>query len=134
MQTPAGIRERRVHPVLSALPAGLWIASLSCDLLYLGGAEADLWAPLALYSMAGGFAAALAVAVPRFREINEIGLALVPVHLIVASLYAASLGLRLGEAPNTGVAIVLSVMGVSILAVVSWLGGARVGVQDVSSR
>ena len=134
MQTPAGIRQPRVHPVLIALPVGLWIVSLSCDLLYLGGAEADLWAPLALYSMAGGFAAALAVAVSRFREINEIGLALVPVHLIVVGLYAANLGLRLGEAPNTGLAIALSVMGVSILAVLSWLGGARVRVQDVGNR
>jgi len=49
----------------------------------------------------------------------------------VVSLYAASLGLRLGEAPNTGLAIVLSVMGVSILAVLSWLAGARVPVQGV---
>jgi hypothetical protein len=84
--------------------------------------------------MAGGFVAALALAVPRFREINGIGLALVPVHLIVASLYVASLGLRLGEAPNIGLAIVLSVMAVSILAVLSWLGGARVQIQDVSNR
>ena len=45
--------------MLSALPAGLWIVSLSCDLLYLGGAEADLWAPLALYTMVGGFVVAL---------------------------------------------------------------------------
>ena len=118
--------------MLSALPAGLWIVSLSCDLLYLGGAEADLWAPLALYSMAGGFVAALALAVPRFREISEIGLTRVPVHLIVVSLYAASLGLRLGEAPNIGLAIVLSAMGVSILAVLSWLGGGRARPQGVS--
>jgi len=118
----------------AAIAVGLWIVSLFCDLLYLGGAEADLWAPLALYSMAGGFVAALALAVPRFREISGIGLALVPVHLIVASLYVASLGLRLGEAPNIGLAIVLSVMGVSILAVLSWLGGARVQIQDVSNR
>ena len=52
-----------------------------------------------------------------------------PVHLIVVSLYAASLGLRLGEAPNIGLAIVLSAIGVSILAVLSWLG-----VQGTASR
>ena len=112
----------------------MWIVSLSCDLLYLGGAEAELWVPLALYTMVGGFVAALAWAAPRFREINEIGLGLVPVHLLVVSFYAASLGLRLGEAPNIGLAIVLSAMGVSILAVLSWLGGARVRVRDVSER
>jgi len=132
MQTPAGLREPRVHPVLSALPAGLWVVALSCDLLYLGGAEADLWAPLALYTMVAGFVVGLGLVLPRFREINEIGLARVPFHVIVVGLYAASLGLRLGEAPNTGLAIVLSVTGVSILAALSWLGGGTGRAQGVS--
>jgi uncharacterized membrane protein len=124
----------RTHPVLIALPVGLWVVSLFCDLLYVGGAEAAIWSPLALYTLVGGFVVALAAAVPRFKEIKQTGLAQVPVHVIVVSLYAASLGLRLGEAPNTGLAIVLSVMGLSILAVLSWLGAARVQVQDVSNR
>ena len=115
-----------VHPLLAAVAVGLWIVSLFCDLLYLGGAEADLWSPLALYTMVGGFAAVLAAVVPRLKEF---GLAHVPVNLIVVSLYAVNLWLRLGDAPNTGAAIALSVIGVSILAVSSWLGGARVRVQ-----
>jgi uncharacterized membrane protein len=123
------ILKHPVHPLLAALAVGLWIVSLFCDLLYLGGAEADLWSPLALYTMVGGFAAALAAAVPRLREF---GLAHVPVNLIVVSLYALNLWLRLGDLPKTGLAIALSVIGVSILAVSSWLGGARVRVQDAS--
>ena len=123
------LRRHPVHPVLIALPVGLWIVSLLCDLLYLGGAEADLWSPLALYTMVGGFVAALAAAVPRFKQF---GLTHVPVNLIVVSLYAVNLWLRLGDAPSTGFAIALSVIGVSILAVSSWLGGARVRVQGVS--
>ena len=126
------IRRPPVRPLLIAIPVGFWIVSLLCDVLYLVSAEAELWSPLALYAMAGGLLAALALAVPRFKEIREIGLAQVPVHVIVAGFYAASLALRLGEAPNTGLAIVLSVMGVSILALLSWLGGARVRVQDAS--
>ena len=118
-----------VRPLLIAIPAGLWIVSLLCDLLYLGGAEAALWSPLALYTLVGGFVAALAVVVPRFKEF---GLAQVPVNLIVMSLYAVNLWLRLGDAPNTGFAIVLSVIGVGLLALSSWLGGTRVRVQGVS--
>jgi len=118
-----------VHPLLAAIAVGLWIVSLFCDLLYLGGAEAALWSPLALYTMVGGFAAALAAAVPRLKEF---GLAHVPVNLIVVSLYAVNLWLRLGDAPNTGFAIVLSVIGVGLLALSSWLGGARVRVQGAS--
>jgi len=118
-----------VHPLLAAIPVGLWIVSLFCDLLYLGGAEAALWSPLALYTLVGGLVVALAAAVPRFKEF---GLAHVPVNLIVVSLYAVNLWLRLGDAPNTGFAIVLSVIGVGLLALSSWLGGARVRVQGAS--
>ena len=115
-----------VHPLLAAIPLGLWIVSLFCDLLYLGGAEAALWSPLALYTLVGGVVAALAALVPRFKEF---GLAHVPVNLIVVSLYAVNLWLRLGDSPNTGFAIVLSVIGVGLLVLSSWLGGARVRVQ-----
>ena len=118
-----------VHPLLAAVAVGLWIVSLFCDLLYLGGAEAALWSPLALYTMVGGFAAVLAAVVPRLKEF---GLAHVPVNLIVVSLYAVNLWLRLGDAPSTGFAIVLSVIGVGLLALSSWLGGARVRVQGAS--
>ena len=117
------------HPLLAAIAVGLWIVSLFCDLLYLGGAEAALWSPLALYTMVGGFAAVLAAVVPRFKEF---GLAHVPVNLIVVSLYAVNLWLRLGDAPNTGAAIALSVIGVGILAVSRWLGGERGRVQAAS--
>lgn len=118
-----------VHPLLAAIPVGLWIVSLFCDLLYLGGAEAALWSPLALYTLVGGLVVALAAAVPRFKEF---GLAHVPVNLIVVSLYAVNLWLRLGDSPNTGFAIVLSVIGVGLLALSSWLGRARVRVQGAS--
>jgi uncharacterized membrane protein len=118
-----------VHPLLAAIAVGLWIVSLFCDLLYLGGAEAALWSPLALYTMVGGFAAALAVVVPRFKEL---GLAHLPVNLIVVSLYAVNLWLRLGDSPNTSFAIALSVIGVGLLALSNWLGGARVRVQGAS--
>ena len=118
-----------VHPLLAAIPVGLWIVSLFCDLLYLGGAEAAIWSPLALYTLVGGFIVAIAAVVQRFKEF---GLAHVPVNLIVVSLYAVNLWLRLGDSPNTGFAIVLSVIGVGLLALSSWLGRARVRVQGAS--
>jgi hypothetical protein len=71
--------------------------------------------------MVGGFLAALAAAVPRLKEMS---LAHVPVNLVVVGLYAVNLWLRLGERPDSSLAITLSVTGVSILAVSCWLGGA----------
>lgn len=117
-------------PRLPAIALALWIGSLFCDLLYLAGAEAALWSPLALYTMVGGLIAALAAAAPRLKEFSP---AHMPVDLVVASLYAANLWLRLGDAPSTGLAIALSVIGVSVLAVSSWLAGARVRVEGVRS-
>ena len=122
MQTPASLRKHFAHPALIALPAGLWIVSLFCDVLYLGGAEPELWSPLALYTMVGGFAAALAAATPRFVTMS---LAQMPVNLIVVTLYALNISLRLGDSPQMQVAITLSVIGVGVLAVASWLGGEK---------
>ncbi len=122
-----------LHPILIVIPLGLWILSLFCDLLYLARAEAELWSPLALYTMVGGLAGALAAAVPRFVELvslaqrraKRIGLTQLPVNLIVVTLYALNILLRLGESPHLQLAIALSVIGVSVLALASWLGGEK---------
>lgn len=116
MQTPAGIFRHPVHPMLVVLPIGLWVFSLGCDLLYLGGAEAEIWSRLALYTMVGGFIGAFtALALPGF-------VAQMNVALVAVGLYAVNIWLRLGD-PNLAIAIPLSVIGVGMLAVSSWLGG-----------
>lgn len=109
-------------PMLTAIAAGLWVLSLFCDLLYLAGAEAALWLPLALYAMVGGLAAALAATLPGALRI---GLARIPVDLIVATFYAVNLWLRLGDPAPMQAAIALSVLGVGMLAVSSWLGAGK---------
>jgi len=114
VQNPASISKHPVHPMLVVLPPGLWVFSLGCDLLYLGGAEAEIWSGLALYSMVGGFIAAFtALALPGF-------VARMNVTLIVVGLYAVNIWLRLGD-PNPGVAMTLSVIGLGMLAATSWL-------------
>ena len=114
MQTPVSISKHAVHPMLVVLPAGLWVFSLCCDLLYLGGAEAEIWSRLALYTMVGGFVCAFTVlALPGF-------VARINVTLVVVGLYAVNIWLRLGDL-NLGIAITLSVIGVSMLGVSSWL-------------
>jgi uncharacterized membrane protein len=116
MQIPAGTFRHPVHPLLVALPVGLWVVSLFCDLLYLGGAEAEIWSRLALYTMVCGFVCAFtALAVPGF-------VAQMNVTLVVLALYAVNIWLRLSD-PHLSIAIALSVTGVGVLAVSSWLGG-----------
>jgi uncharacterized membrane protein len=114
MQTPASISKHPVHPMLVVLPGGLWVFSLGCDLLYLGGAEAEIWPRLALYTMVGGFIGAFtALALPGF-------VARMNVTLVIVGLYAVNIWLRLGD-PNLALAITLSVVGVAMLALSSWL-------------
>ena len=109
-------------PRLIVIAAGFWIVSLFCDLLYLGGAEAGLWVPLAFYAMVGGFAAALAAVAPA---VVRSGLAHLPVYLVVATLYALNIWLRMGDAAPLRFAIWLSVVGVGALAISTWLGGTK---------
>ena len=121
---------RPVQPRLIAASGALWTGSLFCDLLYVGGAEAAIWSPLALYTLVAGFAAALAAAVPQLRKLS---LAHVPIHLIVLCLYAVNLLMRLGDSPNSALAIALSALGLAILAISSWLGAGRLRAEGVRS-
>ena len=119
MQTPASSFKPPAHPMLVVVSVGLWVFSLFCDLLYLGGAEAEIWSRLALYAMVGGFVGAfIAVVLPGF-------VAQMNVALVVVALYAVNIWLRLGD-PSLAIAIALSVTGVAMLAVSSWLDGALI--------
>jgi hypothetical protein len=111
---PAGSARQAPRPLLAALPAGLWVFSLFCDLLYLGGAGTELWSRLALYAMVGGFIGAVTLlTLPGFvAQMNA--------TLVVVALYAVNIWLRLDDA-HSAMAIALSVTGVGVLAVSSWL-------------
>jgi uncharacterized membrane protein len=120
MQIPASVSRAPVHPLLIALPVGLWAFSLLCDLLYLSGAAAELWSRLALYTMVGGFVGALTLlTLPGF-------VAHMNVTLVVVALYAVNIWLRLGD-PHLTMAIALSITGVGMLAVSSWVDHAISG-------
>jgi hypothetical protein len=120
MQIPASVSRAPVHPLLVALPAGFWVVSLLCDLLYLGGAAPELWSRLALYTMVGGFVGALTLlTLPGF-------VAHMNVTLVVVTLYAVNIWLRLGD-PQLTMAIALSLTGVGMLAVSSWVDHAISG-------
>jgi len=120
VQIPASVSKASIHPLLIALPVGLWLASLLCDLLYLGGAAPELWPRLALYTMVGGFVCALtALTLPGF-------VAHMNVTLVVVALYAVNIWLRLGD-PHLTMAIALSVTGVGVLAMSSWVDHAISG-------
>ena len=130
MQTPASIFRPPVHPLLIVLSVGLWVFSLFCDLLYLGGAEAEIWSRLALYTMVGGFIGAFtAIVLPGF-------VAHMNLTLVVVALYAVNIWLRFAEPAETHAGIVLSLVGIIMLGISNWLAAepVRVPVNAGSSR
>jgi uncharacterized membrane protein len=129
MKTPASIAGHPIHPMLVAIPIGLWIFSLICDLANLFGAASENWTILALYTMAGGIAGALLAAVPGFIDmlsltspIKRTALIHMGINLTVVALYAVNLWLRL----QGSTLVWLSVLGLGLLVLSGWLGGKMV--------
>jgi uncharacterized membrane protein len=129
MKTPASIAGHPIHPMLVAIPIGLWIFSLVSDLVQLFGAAGENWKTVALYTLAGGIAGALLAAVPGFVDmlsltppIRRTALIHMGINLSVVALYAVNLWLRL----QGSTLVWLSVLGLGLLVVSGWLGGKMV--------
>ena len=69
MQTPARVAKHPIHPMLVAIPIGLWVFSLVCDIVHQFGAASENWQIVALYTMVGGIIGALVAAVPGFIDL-----------------------------------------------------------------
>jgi len=139
MQTPATIAKHPIHPMLIVFPVGLWIFSLACDIAFVFGSHAAVWATVAFYSMVGGFLGALAAAVPglidllslKDHKVRRLGITHMVINLTAVALYAANIYLRVSNPGQTTSAFVLSVFGVGLIAVSGWLGGEIVHVHGV---
>jgi uncharacterized membrane protein len=124
--------------MLVAIPIGLWIFSLICDLVLLFGGTSENWAIVARYTMVGGIIGALIAAVPGFIDmlalpwpVKRIALMHMSINLTVVALYVVNLYLRRrGIESNTPVW--LSVIAVAMLVVSGWLGGKMVYIHGVA--
>ena len=145
MSSPASIKGHPLHPVLVALPIGLWVFSLACDLLGLVYRENWLWQSVALYALVGGVIGAFAAAVPglvdllalRDPEVRRIGVTHMTINLVVIAIFIGDAVLRFSDAIGTTGPVVVSLLGVVLLGISGWLGGEMVykrGVAVASSR
>ena len=134
MASPASIARHPIHPALVPLPIGLWIFSFVCDAVYLFVSSAVVWDRMAFYTMLGGVAGALLAAVPGFIDflsltdpgVKRVALAHMLVNLSLVAMYAVNLWLRTTSPPGAVAPVVLSLVGVVLLAVAGWLGGELV--------
>src|SRR5262245_2203850 len=137
MRTPASVAKHPIHPMLVAIPIGLWIFSLVCDVIRAMGGASPNWEIAAYYTLVGGILGALVAAVPGFidmlslpRALKRIALAHMAINLTVVGLYVWNAYLR--KHGGMDVAVWLSAFAVALLAVSGWLGGKMVYVHGVA--
>jgi uncharacterized membrane protein len=138
MHTPAQIAKHPIHPMLVAMPIGLWVFSLVCDIVAATGSTNESWPIVALYTMVGGIVGALIAAVPGFIDmlslkggLKRIALVHMAINLAVVALYVVNAWLRMqGEAG--GLPLALSVIAIAALGVSGWLGGKMVYLHGVA--
>ena len=135
MNTPASIRHHPIHPMLIVFPIALWIFSLVCDVIYHAGPHNLFWKSMAFYTMAGGIIGALLAAVPGFIDylsltdprLKRVATTHMVLNLVVVAMFLFNLGVRYDATPNSDVfGVVLSVVGIALLAASGWLGGRLV--------
>lgn len=137
MRTPANIAKHPIHPMLVAIPIGLWIFSLACDVIRVMGGTSPNWQIAAYYTLVGGILGALVAAVPGFidmlslpRGLKRIALIHMTINLTVVALYVWNAYLR--KHGGIDLAVWLSLIAVGLLAVSGWLGGKMVYVHGVA--
>ena len=138
MRSSANIGGHPIHPMLVPLPIGLWVFSFVADLIFLWRGN-PAWETVAFYTLAGGcVGAALAAAVGlidllgvKDNQAFRIGLIHAGCNVGALLIFAASWYLRTTGGSqmvgaNSKIPIVLSAIGVVILAIAGWLGGELV--------
>ena len=139
METPTTFHKHPLHPMLVAIPIGLWLFALVCDVASLFS-DNPTWSVVAFYAIAGGIVGAVLAAIPgvidltslRAPHVKRMALAHMALNLTVTVLFAISLGMRLPDmAAPAGAAVALAALGVVLLLVSGWLGGEMVHVHRV---
>jgi uncharacterized membrane protein len=139
MASPANIKKHPIHPMLVALPIGLWIFALVCDVVCAAGADAD-WGTVATYCVAAGIVGALIAAVPGLidyfsideAEMKHIGTLHLAVNLGAVVIFAINLWLRFRLPAESNVSLELSIIGVLAIGIGGWLGGEMVYVKGMA--
>lgn len=133
MASPASIKDHPIHPMLVALPLGLWTFALVCDFARIAGGG-HAWSTVALYCTAGGIVSAVLAAVPGLIDYFSIDEAemkeIATTHLICGvgsvAIFTLNLWSRYRLADGSAIPLMLSIAGVLIALFGGWLGGEMV--------
>jgi uncharacterized membrane protein len=141
MSTPASVARHPIHPMLVAIPIGLWVFSVAADVIFHLEWGRAVWKDLAFYVIGGGIVGALLAAVPGFIDYlsitdtrtRKVGFFHMVANLTAVGIFAVSFWLRwigtVGFLP-AGV----SLAGLVVLGVAGWLGGELVFVHNMGVK
>lgn len=145
MKTPARIFGHPIHPMIIPFPFALWTFSFIADLLYYFGSHDYVWVNVAFYTLLGGLIGAVLAAIPglvdyfsiRDHRISNIAAWHARFNVVALLVFGASFYLRTtggSEIVNGSLTIpvLLSFLGVLLIAVSGWLGGELVYKHRVS--
>jgi uncharacterized membrane protein/nitrite reductase/ring-hydroxylating ferredoxin subunit len=132
----AQIKSHPIHPFLVAFPIGLFITSFVFDLVGVYGGHPSLWAAAWYCIVAGLCAAALAAiagavdlfsVVPPNSSGRNRGYKHALLNVVMLGLFVAVAVRRNGaQAAPDGLSLLLSAIGIVVLATSGWLGGTLV--------
>ncbi len=136
MRTPTSLKGHPLHPILVALPIGLFAFSLIADIIYLAGWGASHWQSVAYFNLAGGIISALVAAVPGFLDLfsvsdpllKRIGITHMCVMLLAVAIFVVDFWMRHSQRYPYTTPFILSVIGILVLLVGGWLGAKLVHV------
>jgi uncharacterized membrane protein len=121
-----------------ALPIGLWIFALVCDVVHTAGGSAN-WVTVGT-CVAAGIVGALLAAVPGLidyfsideAEMKRIATWHLAVNLGAVAVFAINLWLRLRLSAESYVPLALSILGILAIGYGGWLGGEMVYVKGMA--
>ncbi|RJP75100.1 MAG: DUF2231 domain-containing protein [Candidatus Zixiibacteriota bacterium] len=142
MASPASIKKHPIHPMLIPLPIGLWVFSVISEIVYRITGRGT-WRSTANDTMFGGIFGALAAAIPGFIDYMSIkqpharktATRHMLLNLSITGIFTTAYALRRYGRKNENTPFLLTLLGVSLLAMSGWLGWKlvyehRVGVSE----
>ena len=139
--TSTRVAKHPIHPMLVALPIGLWVTALVFDIIYAATGRPSM-RTAAFWNVGAGVIGALLAAIPGFVDwlsltgrAARIGTYHMLLNLGAVALFAVNWFVRTRVDADSPWPLVLSIVGVIGVAVSGWLGGElvyvhRVGVEE----
>ena len=139
MKSKFSIGGHPLHPMLVAVPIGLFIWTLVSDIVYLATSHNHMWYDIAFWTGIAAIVTALVAALPGFGDYFTMALhsdarAIATAHMVlnlsVVALFFVAMLLMLNDGAVAGgrltIMFIIHVVAVGMLAVSGWLGGEMV--------